>query len=154
MPLASKTMPDPKPIMCCRSYQIIAICLSLITIALNPVPFALGVVAIGGWLACIVCVAVASMRADVAPTDLRFGKSVSIVATTLFALMLAAYTIWGIGLIVQARQAAHGNFTTIAYSHQDLWFPMVVLLSVAVMLSTFSSREARRSWRVLSVDIL
>jgi hypothetical protein len=115
---------------------------------------ALGVVAIGGWLASIVCVAVAAKRADVAPSDLRFGKSVSIVATTLFALMLAAYLAWGIGLIVQARQASHGNFTTIAYSHQDLWFPMVLLCSVAVILSSVSSRVARRSWRVLSVDIL
>jgi hypothetical protein len=114
----------------------------------------LGVVAIGGWLVSVACVAAAVKRADVAPSDLRFGKSVSLITTTLFALMLAAYMTWGVGLIVQARQSAHGNFTTIAYSHQDLWFPMVVFISLAVILSGFSSREARRSWRVLSGDFL
>jgi DNA-binding beta-propeller fold protein YncE len=46
MPLASKPTPDPEPIMCCLSYQIISIFLSLITIALNPLAFALGIVAI------------------------------------------------------------------------------------------------------------
>jgi len=114
----------------------------------------LGVVAIGGWLASVVCVAVAARRADVAPSDLRFGKSVSIATTTLFALMLGAYMAWGIGLYVQARQATHGNFTTVAYSHQGLWIPMVLLVTVAVVLSGFSSRAARRSWMVLSTDIL
>jgi len=114
---------------------------------------ALGVVAIGGWLASIVCVAVAAKRADVALSDLRFGKSVSIVTAILFALMLAAYMAWGVGLWVQARQASHGTFTTIAYSRQDLWVPMVVLITGAAILSGFSSRAARRSWMVLSNDI-
>jgi len=113
----------------------------------------LAVVAIGGWLASIVCVAVAAKRADVALSDLRFGKSVSIATTALFALMLTAYLAWGIGLLVQARQASQGTFTTISYSHQDLWFPIVVLITSAVVLSGFSSRAARRSWIVLSNDI-
>ena len=113
----------------------------------------LGVVAIAGWLASIVCVAVAAKRADVALSDLRFGKSVSIVTSVLFALMLAAYLTWGIGLLVQARQASHGIFTTISYSRSDLWIPMVLLIATAVILSGFSSRAARRSWIVLSNDI-
>ena len=114
----------------------------------------LGIVAIGGWLASIVCVAVAAKRADIAPSDLRFGKSVSIVASTLFALTLAAYLAWGIGLFIQGQQASHGNFTTIAYSHQDLWFPMVLLVTVAVIVSGFSSRAARKAWMVLAGSIL
>ena len=114
----------------------------------------LGVVAIGGWLVAVACVAVAARRADVAPSDLRFGRSVSFATTTLFALLLTAYLAWGIGLIVQARQSAHGTFTTIAYSHQDLWLPMVVVIALAVVVSGLSSREAGRSWRILSSDIL
>ena len=113
----------------------------------------LGVVAIGGWLASTVCVAAAAKRADIALSDLRFGRSVSIVTSVLFALMLAAYMAWGIGLWVQARQASHGTFTTISYSRQDLWIPMVLLITSAVILSGFSSRAARRSWKVLSNDI-
>ena len=123
-------------------------------LAAHVIATCLGVVTIGGWLASIVCVAVATKRADLAPSDLRFGKSVSTVASTLFALMLAAYLAWGIGLIVQARQASHGNFTTIAYSHQNLWIPMVLLVTVAVIVSGFSSRAARRSWMVVAGDIL
>jgi len=114
----------------------------------------LGIVAIGGWLASIVCVAVAAKRADVAPSDLRFGKSVSTVASTLFALMLAAYLAWGVGLIVQAREASHGNFTTIVYSRQDLWFPMILLMTFAVFVSGYFSRAARKSWMVLDGDFL
>ncbi len=112
---------------------------------------ALGVVAVVGWLASIVCVAVAATRADVSPLDLRFGKSVSLVVATLLTLTLAAYATWGIGLIVQSHQAVHGRFTTISYTHQDLWPLMLVALLLAVTLSAFGASAARRSWRVVAL---
>jgi hypothetical protein len=114
----------------------------------------LGIVAVVGWIFSIACVAVAAKRAEVAPSDLRFGKSVSTIVATLFALLLASYVTWGVGLIVQARQAAHGNFTTMTFSHQDLWLPMVFVLFLAVVLSGLSARAARRSWKVLTVSVL
>ena len=43
---ASQPTPARKPIICSRSHQVNAICLSLVTIALNPLTLALGVVAI------------------------------------------------------------------------------------------------------------
>jgi hypothetical protein len=114
----------------------------------------LPVVAIAGWLVSIVCVAMAAKRAEVAPKDLRFGRNVSIIVVSLFAALLAAYATWGVGLILQTRQASHGNFTTITYSNQYLWLPMVLLLIVALSLSAFSARAAARSWRVISLELL
>jgi len=114
----------------------------------------LAVVAIAGWLVSIVCVAMAAKRAEVVPKDLRFGRNVSVIVASLFAALLAAYAIWGIGLIMQTHQAAHGNFTTIAYSNQYLWLPMVLLLIVTLSLSAFSARAAARSWRVISLELL
>ncbi len=111
---------------------------------------ALAVVAVVGWLVSIVCVAVAAWRADISPLDLRFGRSVSIVVVTLFTLTLAAYATWGIGLLVQSRQALHGRFTTISYTHQDLWPLMLVALLLAVTLSAFGASAARRSWRMIA----
>ncbi|HUY66493.1 MAG TPA: hypothetical protein VMV06_06715 [Acidimicrobiales bacterium] len=108
-------------------------------------------VEITGWLLAIACVAVASRRAEIGLSDLRFGKSVSIVVATLFALLLVAYATWGTALLVQARQAANGNFTTIVFPHQSLWPSMLVLLSIAVLFSAFSAREAKRSWQALVI---
>ncbi len=108
-------------------------------------------VEITGWLLAIACVAVASRRAEIGLSDLRFGKSVSIVVAILFALLLVAYATWGAALLVQARQAAGGNFTTIVFPHQSLWPSMLVLLSVAVLISGFSAREAKRSLQVLDM---
>jgi len=112
---------------------------------------ALVVVALAGWLVSIVCAAVAAKRADISPLDLRFGKSVALVVATLLLLTLAAYTTWGIGLLVQSGQAVHGRFTTISYSHQDLWPLVVVGLLLAATMSAFGASAARRSWRVVSL---
>ena len=111
-------------------------------------------VAIVGWLISVACVGVAARRAEVAPTDLRFGKSVAVVVAWLFALYVAAYATWGIGLIVQARQSANGNFTTIAFSRSGLWLPTMVLLIATATLSVMSARAARGSWRVISATFL
>jgi hypothetical protein len=116
--------------------------------------YAVPIVAIVGWLISIACVGVAARQADVAPTDLRFGKSVAVVVSLLFALFVAAYATWGIGLIVQARQAANGNFTTIGYSHSGLWLPVMFVLVIAVALSLMSARAARSSWKVISATLL
>jgi hypothetical protein len=110
----------------------------------------LAVVALIGWLASIVCVAMAVKRADISPLDLRFGRSVSVVVATLLTLTLVAYAVWGIGLLLQSGEAAHGRFTTIAYAHQGLWPLMLVVLLVAVLLSTAGASVARRSWRVIA----
>jgi hypothetical protein len=61
-----------------------------------------------------------------------------------------AYAVWGIGLLLQSGEAAHGRFTTIAYAHQGLWPLMLVVLLVAVLLSTAGASVARRSWRVIA----
>jgi hypothetical protein len=116
--------------------------------------YALPTVAIVGWLISVACVGVAARRAEVAPTDLRFGKSVAVVVAWLFALYVAAYATLGIGLIVQARQSANGNFTTIAFSRSGLWLPIMVTLVVAAALSGMSARAARSSWRVISATFL
>ncbi len=112
------------------------------------------VVAVGGWLVSIVCVSVAAGRAEVARSDLRFGRTVSVIVSVLFAMLLAAYLTWGIGLVVQARQAAHGTFTTVVTSNEDLWLPMVLLLLFVAALSALAARAAVRSWRVISVEIV
>jgi hypothetical protein len=112
------------------------------------------IVAIVGWLVSIACVAVAARRADVSPTDLRFGKSVAVIVAWLFTLLLVASATWSIGLIVQARQAANGNFTIIGYSHPGLWPPMMLFLVVGAVLSGMSARAARSSWRVISIAFL
>lgn len=116
--------------------------------------YAVPTVAIVGWLISIACVGVAARQADVAPTDLRFGTSVAVVVSLLFALFVAAYATWGIGLIVQARQAANGSFTTIGYSHSGLWLPVMLVLVIAVGLSVMSARAARSSWKVISATFL
>jgi hypothetical protein len=115
---------------------------------------ALEVVAIVGWVVAIVCVAAAAKRAEIAPSDLRFGRAVSTIVAALLALLVAAYTVWGIGLILQARQAAQGSFTTIAYSNEGLWLPMVLVLFVLVALSALGARAAVRSWRVISLELI
>ncbi len=116
--------------------------------------YALPTVAIVGWLISVACVGVAARRAEVAPTDLSFGKSVAVVVALLSALYVAAYAMWGIGLIVQARQSANGNFTTIAFSHSGLWLPMMVLLIATAAVSVMSARAARSSWKVISATFI
>ncbi|MHB8496662.1 MAG: hypothetical protein ACYDES_01455 [Acidimicrobiales bacterium] len=111
-------------------------------------------VAVGGWLASIVCVSVAARRAEVSRSDLRFGRTVSVIVAVLFSMLLAAYLTWGIGVIVQARQAAHGTFTTVVTSNEDLWMPMVLVLLFVVALTALAARAAVRSWRVISVEII
>ncbi len=116
--------------------------------------FALGIVAIVGWLVSIACVAVAAKRAEIAPADLRFGRAISVIVASATALLLAAYTTWGIGLIVQAREAARGTFTTMTYSNQGLWLPVVLVLLVIVALSTLGARAAVRSWKVIALEFV
>jgi hypothetical protein len=111
----------------------------------------LSIVAVLGWLVSILCVALAARRAEVAPSDLRSGRTVSLMVAGLLTLLLAAYLCWGIGLAMQTHQAAHGNFTTLVNARQDLWVPVVVVLSGAVMLSTICASTARRSYRVISL---
>jgi hypothetical protein len=109
-------------------------------------------VAIVGWFLSIVCIAIAAKRVNAAPVDLRFGRSVSVVVAFLLACLLTAYVAWGIGLVMQAREAAHGSFTTLSYTHQGLWIPVVVLLSITVVASAFFAGTARRSWKVIASD--
>jgi hypothetical protein len=111
-------------------------------------------VAIVGWLVSVACVAMAARRADIAPVELRFGKSVALLVAALFALLVAAYATWGIALIAQSRQTASGHFTTVGYAHAGLWLPMMLVLAVAVTLSVISARAARSSWKMISVTFL
>ena len=111
-------------------------------------------VVIVGWLVSIACVGIAARKADIGPEDLRFGKSVAVVVASLFALLVAAYVTWGVCLIVQARQAANGSFTTIGYSRSGLWLPMMFVLVIAVALSVMSARAARSSWKVISATFI
>jgi hypothetical protein len=122
--------------------------------ALHLLRVALPIVAIVGWLVSVACVATAARRADVAPVELRFGKSVALVVAVLFSLLVAAYATWGIALIVQSRQTASGHFTTVGYDHAGLWPPMMLVVAVAVALSVVSARAARSSWRMISVTFL
>jgi hypothetical protein len=115
---------------------------------------AVPIVAIVGWLISISCVAVAARTANIAPSDLRFGRSVAVVVASLFVLLMAAYATWGIGLILQARQIGKGNFTAVAYSHSGLWIPMMLVLGIAVALSVVSARAARNSWKMISASYL
>jgi hypothetical protein len=115
---------------------------------------ALPTVAIVGWLVSVACVAIAARRADIAPLELRFGKSVAVVVATLFALLVAAYATWGIALIVQSQQTDTGNFTAVGYAHAGLWLPMMLVLAIAVALSVASARAARSSWKLISVTFL
>lgn len=112
---------------------------------------ALVVTAIGGWLLSVAGVAVATRRADIAPADLRFGRTVSVVVSALLAALLVAYTAWGLGLVMQAHQAGSGAVTTIMYPDQALWLPMVLALAVATLLATTGARVAVRSWKMAVV---
>ena len=107
-----------------------------------------------GWIVSIACIAVAARRAHVSPSDLRFGKSVSTIVATLFALLVLAFATMWVGLIVQARQAVHGSFTTISFPRQDLWLPMILVLLIAGLVSCTCAQAARRSWRVISVNLI
>jgi len=119
--------------------------------ALNVLNVAVPMVAIVGWLISIACVGTAARKADVSSADLRFGKSVAMVVALLFALLVAAYATWGVGLIMQARQAARGSFITVGYSHSGLWLPMMLVLIIAVALSVMSARAARSSWKMIFI---
>jgi type IV secretory pathway TrbD component len=107
-------------------------------------------ISVVGWLLSIVCIAVVAKRSEVDPSELRFGTGLSTAVAALFALLLAAYVVWGFGLTLEAKQAAHGGFNTVTYSRQSLWIPMAVLLCLAVAVSIVSARTARRSWNVLA----
>ena len=103
-----------------------------------------------GWLLSIACVALAARRAEVAPSDLQFGKSVAVVVASLFALLGVAYATWGVGLAVQARQVGNGNYTTVVFPLVAFWPPVVIVLLIGVVLSGLGARSARQSWRVIS----
>lgn len=118
--------------------------------ALHILTYVLPTVAIGGWLISLACVAWVSRRADIEMADLRFGKSVAVIVSVLFALLVVAYAAWGIGLLIQDREAATGGFTTVTYSHPGLWPPTMLVLVLVFSLSMVSARAARHSWRVLS----
>jgi hypothetical protein len=111
----------------------------------------LSIVAAVGWLVSILCVALAARWAEVSPADLRYGRNVSLMVAALLTLLLGAYLSWGIGLAMQTHQAAHGKFTILVNSRQDLWIPMTAVLSGAVMLSTICASTARRSYGVISL---
>jgi hypothetical protein len=117
--------------------------------AAHAVGAALAVVGIAGWLLSIGCVGFAAERAEIDPGGLRYGTGLSTAVAVLFSLLLATYVTWGIGLTLQAREAAHGQFSVVTYSRQDLWLPMAVLLGLGVAVSIASARTARRSWNLL-----
>ncbi len=119
--------------------------------AMHVLAVALPPVAIVGWLVSVACVALAARKADVSPSDLRFGKSVSVVVAAMFAALVIAYAVWGAGLVLQARQATHGNFTTIGYSHPGIWPIMMLVLLIGAALSVMGAQAASRSWKVISV---
>jgi hypothetical protein len=122
--------------------------------ALHLLNVVLPTVAIVGWLVSVACVAMATRQANIAPSELRFGKSVAVVVASLFALLGAAYATWGIGLILQSRQGERGDFTTVGYAHAGLWLPMMLVLAIAVALSVVSARAARSSWKMISITFL
>ena len=111
---------------------------------------ALPFVAGTGWVVGAFCVALAARRAETEPGDLRYGRTVATIVTTLFALMTAATVAWGIGLVLQARQAAHGTFTVVAYGHPGYWLPLTCAFVVGAVLSVLGARAANRSWHVVS----
>ncbi len=104
-----------------------------------------------GWLASIVCVALVARRAEAAPSDLRFGRSVAVVVASLFAMLGVAYATWGIGLMAQARQAAKGSYTTVVFPHSSLWLPTALVLGSGIVLSGMGARAAKRSLKVISI---
>jgi magnesium-transporting ATPase (P-type) len=114
---------------------------------------ALPIVAGAGWIIGAACVTLAARRAETEPRDLRYGKSVATIVTSLFMLMALSSIAWGVGLVLQARQAAHGDFTTITYLHPGIWLPMSMLLTAGGILSALGSRAARSSWRAVSVTV-
>ena len=109
----------------------------------------LAVVAGGGWLVAIACVAIASKRAEIGDLDIRYGRTISTIVAGLLTLFLVAFATWGIGLFMQSRQAMHGEFTTVSFPNQALWPATVTILLCAVMLSVLSASAARNSWRVV-----
>jgi hypothetical protein len=119
--------------------------------AAHAVGAVLAVVAIAGWLLSIGCVGFAAKRAEVDPAALRYGTGLSAAVAALFSLLLAAYVTWGIGLTIQAREAAHRQFYAVTYSRQDLWLPMAALLGLGVAVSIASAWSARRSWNTLAL---
>jgi hypothetical protein len=111
----------------------------------------LDVVAVVGWLISIPSVAVATRWADIAPVDLRFGRSVSLVVSVLASLTMVAFAAWGVGLVVQTGELGRGiDFTRISYRYQDFWLPALLVVAAVVALSTLSASVARRSWRVVA----
>ena len=71
----------------------------------------------------------------------------------MFAVLMIAYLAFGVGLVVQARQAASGDYTTIAYSHPALWLPISGVMVSGVVLSVASARAARNSWKVTATFV-
>ena len=118
--------------------------------AAHVVGIVLTAIGFGGWFLSIACIAVVARRSEIDPSELRFGTGLSTAVAALFVLLLAAYVGWGIGLTLEAHQAAHGAFNAISYSRQGLWLPTAVLLGVAVTVSIVSARAARRSWNILA----
>lgn len=114
---------------------------------------ALPFVAGAGWVLGAVCIAVAARRAETEPGDLRYGRSIATIVTALFALMTAATVAWGVGLVLQSRQAAHGDFTTVTYSHPGMWLPISCALLVGVVLSGLGARAANHSWKVVAAGV-
>lgn len=114
----------------------------------------LAVVAIAGWLVSVACIAAVAAHADVAAADLRFGRTVAVIVTALFTMLAGAYATWGIGLILQARQAARGRFTVITYSNHALWLPTIVVVVALVALSVAGTRAATKSWKVIALELI
>ncbi len=121
--------------------------------AVHVLAVVLAITAIAGWPASIAGVAVAVKRADLAPVDLRFGRTVSVVVSALLVALLVAYATWGVGLVAQARQAAGGGFTTITYPNQALWPLMLLTLAGAALLAATGAKVAVRTWRMISPEL-
>jgi hypothetical protein len=109
----------------------------------------LAIGAVAGLVLSIVSVLIVATKTDVDFSVLRFGTRLSTAVAVLLCPLFAAAVVWGVGLIIQAREAAHGRFSPIAYSGQRLGL-CVVLLCIGITLSVASARRARKSWKVLA----
>jgi hypothetical protein len=112
------------------------------------------VVAIVGWLLSLLGIAVLAKGAELPPTTLRFGRTVSFLTAVSLSLSFVAFVAWGIALSMQSHQPVVAGAITADYPHQAMWLPIASALALAVVISVWGATNARRSWRVISAQRL
>ncbi len=105
---------------------------------------------IGGWLLSVVAIAIVTRRSEMQPFDLRTGRNVSLVMAACAVLLAGAYVAWGVGMMLQTDEAAHGSFTIVRFSQQGLWPVSTVALAVGGYLSVVGAASARTGTRIVA----